>query len=129
MRDWSVWDPGYSENDATHPRNRPAGAGPADPVRVSAAVKAATGRVLAAGVAAQLATGVRQDASRRTAAADRRAGTAAADLPAGHKEAALAMYNRVRDQRKVGSMLHPVDELRAEFDQFAARSGRVCMYW
>ena len=127
-----MWDPGYSANDATHPRNRPPGVGPADPVRVSAAVESATRRVLAAGVAAQLSTGRRgmHQASRSAmSAADRRAGTAAADLPAGHKEAALAMYNRVRDQRKVGSMLHPVDELRAEFDQFAARPGRVCMYW
>ena len=134
MRDWSDVDLTYSGNDATHPRNRPAGAGAADPVKVSAAVRSATARVLAAGVAAQLRSGRVAGSGTSmpgpvASAAGRHPGTAAADLPDGHKEAALDMFNRVRDRHRAGMLAYPVEALAAEFDRLASRPGKVCPYW
>ena len=122
MRDWSVWDPSYSENDATHPRNRPAGAGPADPVRVSAAVESATRRVLAAGVAASLATGRRAGPGTSMPGPAVSAGTPRAEMSQARLQAAWDSYTRMRNTVD----LVDVAEARA---LAAARPGRFCPYW
>ncbi len=114
MRDWTVGDPGYSANDAAHPRNRPPGA---DAVAPSAEVVA----LLVAGVAGMVPLRPQAPA---------RAGRTSGPARAGHQASAAeraAAYRAYQERRaeRLGSL--PEGYLAAFMA--SVPPGRVCRWW
>jgi hypothetical protein len=128
VRDWADWDPSYSENDADHPRNRPVGWRPAQPVapEVGDRLRATMLATLRASRAAVRATAAVPVPSGRVRSA---AGTAAVDLPPGHREKAYQAYEELRAKyygNRASAAPGMVAAARLEAEH---RPGHACMWW